>query len=166
MDWRTTLACDGYSGEMTVEAISKDCNRLLGKRIRDNGIACFIFSGSENRLCAGYLENDTFRLCGEAETEEEALTLLWCDLRWKRTLKNAGYKGALDLVSLIGACPAALRQDDRGSVIGIVLKRCEPHTPHWMAGYPDFLWGAPSIFAEGAVANLWCSLASYRRAAV
>ena len=162
MDWQTALTEAGYIGEMTTRAIAADCARLWGPHPAGS-IACLLMYGPNDRLCGGYLKDGEFKSSHEADTEAEALTYLWAELRWQKTLRDAGYKGKMDLPSLIAACPVALREDAEKPLTGLVLKRCEPLTPHWVCGYPDFLWGHPSILAEGAVTGLWRDLLSYRR---
>jgi hypothetical protein len=164
MNWCVALRSAGYQGDMTLKAVSEDCHRLRGSDPRRE-IACVLMMAESGRLCGGYLEDGIFKPSHEADTEQEAMTLLWAELRWKRDLIDAGYKGKLDPFSVMAACPAALRKYPDKPLIGLVLKRCEPVSPHWVAGYPDFLWGSPSILPGGALAGLWKSLAFYRKTA-
>lgn len=164
MQWTKTLREAGYVGEMTLKAIAVDCHRLGGVDPRD-AVACTLKDANSGRIYCGYIEDSRFIPAHEADTEQEAMALLWCELRWKRDMRNAGYRGKLDERSLIAALPAALREHPDKPLIGLVLKRCEPVSPHWVAGYPDFLWGAPSILPGGALAGLWKTVAFFRKSA-
>jgi hypothetical protein len=79
---------------------------------------------------------------------------------WEARLRAAGYTGAMDLGSLLKACPISLKGEEHGLEMSTVYSSGEPGKI-WRAGY--FLELGLSADGSGAtpeeaVANLWIRL--------